>query len=163
MVNTCNTKQGIHHSVPHCFNVRMDLPDIRRQNLRSYLRERCKGNAADLARRINRSPSHVHDVLVGKKSFGEKFARSIEPLMGAPKMWLDQLDAKIDQQPVLATIAREVSPSYSSDETEAQLLTAFRMLTAAQQRTHLQHIQDDATHNQEVMTELLHRQQSQRS
>lgn len=68
----------------------MDFPDLRRANFRLFLNEECSGNAAEAARRIKRSPSQVNDLLSARKSFGEKFARNIEPLMAKPLGWLDQ-------------------------------------------------------------------------
>lgn len=69
--------------------VGMDLKQIRLLNLDRYLKHECGGNAAELARRIKRSPSQVNDLFAGRKSFGEKLARAIENEIGAVSGCLD--------------------------------------------------------------------------
>ena len=61
---------------------------VRRCRLHCYLRQRDMA-AADLARRIARSPSHVSDLLNGRKSFGERAARHIEQSLALPSGYLD--------------------------------------------------------------------------
>lgn len=87
----CNTERGIHHLMhPECNSQMANTPDIRRARLRQFRDERCDGVDAELARRIGRSPSQVADMLVGRKSFGERIARDIEAELQLPDKWLDQ-------------------------------------------------------------------------
>ena len=67
----------------------MDLPDIRRRNLRRLIDERTDGNAAAFAELVGKSPSQINDMLHGRKAFGEKAARSIESAAKLPLMALD--------------------------------------------------------------------------
>lgn len=82
----------------------MEIQDLRRKNLRDYLQVDCENNAAELARRIKRSPSQVNDLLAGRKSFGEKFARIIEPLIGKSPGWLDAEHSTEDDSAFLARL-----------------------------------------------------------
>lgn len=66
--------------------------DHRLQRLLHYLSTECGDNRNELARRIGRSPSQTNDMLNGRKSFGEKIARSIEDRLGKPHGWLDLPD-----------------------------------------------------------------------
>lgn len=63
--------------------------DIRRERLRKFIDEHCSGNAAECARRADKSESQINDMLAGRKSFGEKVARSMEEKLGLPEHWLD--------------------------------------------------------------------------
>lgn len=67
----------------------MDIKDLRLANLRAILETEFGGNAAELSRQLGRSASQINDLFGGRKSFGEKFARTIEPLLGKPALWLD--------------------------------------------------------------------------
>lgn len=67
----------------------MDLVEIRRKNLSHYCEDECGGNETELARRAKRAQSQIHDMLAGKKSFGEKIARAIEANINKPRGWLD--------------------------------------------------------------------------
>lgn len=78
----CNTLRGIHRLVVMCANAYMRIDDLRRANLLAYCRRECGGNQADLARRANRKPNQISDMLAGRKSFGEKVAREIEANLG---------------------------------------------------------------------------------
>lgn len=66
-----------------------DIKQIRLLNLSKYLEEECGGNAAELARRLQRSPSQINDLFAGRKSFGEKFARYAEKKLGQEPFSLD--------------------------------------------------------------------------
>lgn len=64
-----------------------DDASIRRANLRSL-----RLDPTQLKRKAGRTYSYWRDLLQSdKKSFGEKVARSIEPDLGLPRGWLDQL------------------------------------------------------------------------
>lgn len=52
-----------------------DPQQHRRSALRRWMDTHVGGNASALARRLGRSPAQINDVLAGRKSFGEKFAR----------------------------------------------------------------------------------------
>lgn len=86
----------------------MDISELRRHNFKRFISEDCDGNAAEAARRIKRSSSQVNDLISGRKSFGEKFARDIEPLMGKPRDWLDQDHNSYDLPPADAQFLNEV-------------------------------------------------------
>jgi hypothetical protein len=70
-------------------NVGMEDQEIRRQRLRAWINANLNGNEAELARQTNRKPSQISDTLAGRKSFGEKLARSIERKLRMPKDYLD--------------------------------------------------------------------------
>lgn len=66
----------------------IDLPKIRRENLEK-IRDKL-GSAAELARKVERSPQQINDTLTGKKSFGPKIARYIEEKLGLRSGYLDE-------------------------------------------------------------------------
>ena len=91
-----NTEPGIHRPGASGSNRGMDWAAIRLANLKAYLQTECGGNAAELARRIRRSPSQTNDLLQGRKAFGEKLARSIEDNLGLFQGALDQEPSPVD-------------------------------------------------------------------
>jgi hypothetical protein len=75
-----------------------DLQQRRRQRLRQLSDDWFGGNDSALARAIGRTQSQISDMLLGRKSFGEKIARSIEDALSGPPYhlpsgWLDTVAA----------------------------------------------------------------------
>lgn len=70
-----------------------DLIEIRRQNLANLVDLH---GLAEVARRTKKPASQINDMLAGRKSFGEKVARSIERAWDekAPAYWLDSDDSR---------------------------------------------------------------------
>lgn len=81
--------------------------DIRRSNLRRYIRELFKGNQSRAASKLGKNPSYINDLLRDapgkkKKSFGERAARDIERKLSLPRL---ALDAQLtDRRPDLVSI-----------------------------------------------------------
>lgn len=65
------------------------IQERRRENLARWIKANCVG-VADAARKIDKSDSLLRGVLAGKKSFGEKLARSIEENGRMPRGLLDK-------------------------------------------------------------------------
>lgn len=63
---------------------------IRLTNLQAITKARGL-NPGDLAKLAGRKPSYYSDLLRGKKSFGEKAARTLEQALDLPRNWLDQI------------------------------------------------------------------------
>ncbi len=65
-----------------------DLPDIRRQNLRTLVDEH---TLTEVSRRMKKPASQINDMLAARKSFGEKVARSMEAAWDPDRApgWLD--------------------------------------------------------------------------
>lgn len=71
---------------------------IRLENLRRILNERRPAvTGAELARRMGVQRSYTSELLAGRKSFGEKVARTIEAALDLPRGWLDNAT---DEEPV---------------------------------------------------------------
>jgi hypothetical protein len=85
-----NTKQRLHHLVNCGLNGRMKKAEIRRARLRQLVDELSNGNITRFGELIDRSQSHVSDLLHGRKSFGEKAARDIERRLKLDEGWLDR-------------------------------------------------------------------------
>lgn len=66
----------------------MDVQQIRLTNF-DKIRQKY-GSKAELARRLNRKPQQINDMLAGKKSFGPKIARYIESTLQLPNGFLDE-------------------------------------------------------------------------
>lgn len=86
-----------------------DIADRRRARLRLAIDEWFGGVDSALARAADRPPAQISDMLVGRKSFGEKVARAIEERLAGPPCfmpsgWLDESGAK------------GVEPSKASDD-----------------------------------------------
>jgi phage repressor protein C with HTH and peptisase S24 domain len=86
----CNTTEGFHQMVKIRSNLGMEKADIRRANLRILINELAEGNGTKFAEMVGKKQSYISDVLRGKKSFGEKVARSIEVTLGLHKESLDK-------------------------------------------------------------------------
>lgn len=74
-----------------CFNEGMkeDLVNRRREGLAQMVAECTRGNQAAFAELVGRKASQISDMLMGRKSFGEKVARYLEERAGYPDGWLD--------------------------------------------------------------------------
>lgn len=81
------------------FDIGMDMPSIRRANLNRLYRRLSPDDVTGFGRIIGKSQSATSDLLLGRKSFGEKMARSIENNAGWPTMSLDQPDASANTEP----------------------------------------------------------------
>jgi hypothetical protein len=79
----------------------MTLKLIRIRRLKQLQAERGAAGPVELGRLIGRQGNQTSDLLHGRKSFGEKVARSIEEFAGLPSGWLDDpgdsRDGAIDQ------------------------------------------------------------------
>lgn len=69
----------------------MDINAIRRLNLGAIIKTDFGGNVSAFARRIDRKPSQILDVMAGRKGFGEKLARSIEEGLSLTPRVLDEI------------------------------------------------------------------------
>ena len=67
----------------------MNTASIRRHNLLTICETTFKGNETALSRKLEKAASQIHDMLNGKKAFGEKIARSIEQKLNLPQGYLD--------------------------------------------------------------------------
>ena len=77
----------------------MDMPSIRRANLIRQYRRLSPDDVTGFGKIIGKSQSATSDLLQGRKSFGEKMARSIERNAGWPAMSLDQPDGSGNTEP----------------------------------------------------------------
>lgn len=69
----------------------MSISDLRRENLRSYIKENFK-TRAEFADKIGKSASQVAMWFMksdGKRDIGEKLAREIESALNLPNGWMD--------------------------------------------------------------------------
>jgi transcriptional regulator with XRE-family HTH domain len=66
------------------------ISDTRLRNLRrliaQYDRQRLFADAAEM------NPSHLSQIVTGRRGLGENLARRIEETLGLPHLWLDQRD-----------------------------------------------------------------------
>lgn len=85
-----NTKKGFHHGVIFWSHDRMDMTSIRRANLKRLADNLAPGDVTGFGKIIGKSQSATSDLLHGRKSFGEKMARSIEKNAGLNPLALDQ-------------------------------------------------------------------------
>lgn len=79
------------------------------------------GSWAELARRINKRPSQISDMVRGKKSFGDRVARDIELKLGLPRLALDDPSAELQVVPVLRTTTPRRIPMWKLTDTHALL------------------------------------------
>lgn len=71
------------------FHNEMDMPAIRRANLNRLFQKLSPNDVTGFGKMIGKSQSATSDLLLGRKSFGEKMARSIETNAGWTLMSLD--------------------------------------------------------------------------
>jgi hypothetical protein len=107
---------------------------LRRRRLKAYM-QRLQMPAVELCRRIDRLPSHVSDLLNGRKSFGEKAARHIEHGLALPEGYLDSMDHPDEpMSPSLRLLLRfwgQLTPSQ-----RAQVSVQVMRLANAQREDH---------------------------
>jgi SOS-response transcriptional repressor LexA len=70
----------------------MDIQAIRRENLTRMFHRLSPDDVTGFSKIIGKSQSATSDLLLGRKSFGEKMARSIEKNAGWPLMSLDAFE-----------------------------------------------------------------------
>lgn len=97
------------------FNERMDLPAIRRRNLRKFIKTLGhgvgNGKPIDFCNKYpEMSEARLSQLLSETyrdgKSFGEKAARKVEKMIGKPTLWLDRLNADVGSDEVLEKFAQ---------------------------------------------------------
>lgn len=106
---------------------RMDIQEIRRQNLRTLVKEQFNGRIASLAAAVDRAPSYLSRCLTDnvhhQKGIGERFARDVEKKVFLPAYWLDLErdpaapafpDSKLDKTVSIRDL--ELSPVRTWDE-----------------------------------------------
>lgn len=68
--------------------IKNEMPEIRRENLRSWIQINCHGSQAAFVEKTGINQGELSGLLK-KKSFGEKKARDLEFQANMPKFWLD--------------------------------------------------------------------------
>ena len=86
----------------------MDMPTLRRKNLKKLFERLSPNDVTGFGRMIGKSQSATSDLLLGRKSFGEKMARSIEKNAGWAIMSLDQ-EANVEPGPDLKGLVPLIS------------------------------------------------------
>nr|WP_305882556.1 helix-turn-helix transcriptional regulator [Pseudomonas sp. NFACC05-1] len=88
--------RGIYLLVTVTDDLRMEISDIRRENLRALMKQRFDGRQARLADALGKSANYISRCLstapssAGSKNIGEEFARDIEAKLGLERYQLDQ-------------------------------------------------------------------------
>lgn len=88
--------QGIYLLVTVTDDSRMEISDIRRENLRALMKQRFDGKQARLADALGKSANYISRCLstapssAGSKNIGEDFARDIEMKLGLERYQLDR-------------------------------------------------------------------------
>ena len=99
----------------------MDTYEIRRQNFLRIRDEYCEGNATQLARKLNKSQSYIHRLLVplthsSSKTISEKTAKQITDAFSLPIGWMDISDKQANINPKTTRTAIEWSIVDYDDE-----------------------------------------------
>lgn len=68
---------------------RLEVSEVRRQNVLQLVEELCNGNMAQFARLIKRGHTYVHQICTGIRPIGEQIARYIEDALSLPPESLD--------------------------------------------------------------------------
>ena len=68
----------------------MDVQTNRRERLRQFIEEQHAGNVSRFAASVGKSQPQIADMLNGRKSFGERVARSLEESLGISAGYFDR-------------------------------------------------------------------------
>lgn len=68
----------------------MDVQENRRERLRQFIDDRYAGNVSRFAVSVGKSQPQIADMLNGRKSFGERVARSLEESLALPSGYFDR-------------------------------------------------------------------------
>jgi hypothetical protein len=79
-----------HQWVKECIFGSMEVQKNRRRRLQIWIALHHEGILLRFAKLVGKSNSQLQDVLRGRKSFGEKLARSLERAAKMPAGWLDE-------------------------------------------------------------------------
>ena len=79
------------------------------------------GSWAELARRIDKHPSQISDMVRGKKSFGSRVARDIESKLGLPRLSLDDPAAELQVVGLVRTTTSRNIPMWTLTDINALL------------------------------------------
>ena len=116
----CNTIWGIHQTVCSCCNASVTNEKDRAANRRRILQaliddpsREWKGVQSLFAKAAKRSPTQISDMLLKRKSFGDKLARSLCEQLGLPSDYFEQppgQPAAPSSQPQLRAIEGALDP-----------------------------------------------------
>lgn len=73
----------------------MDVKERRRQNLATLIDERSRGRQAEFANEYDINQGELSYLLLGKRPFGERKARTLERKLKLPEGWLDRGEEEI--------------------------------------------------------------------
>ena len=93
-----NIVWGFDRCASSCVNAEMKIADIRRNNLSALCKKMTGGNVTRFGELIGKSQSATSDLLLGRKSFGEKMARSIEENLDLVSGYLDNINVFFDEK-----------------------------------------------------------------
>lgn len=89
MGNVFVNPEDIYQGVIETYSERMNIYEIRRENLARLIESRFDGRQRGLADAIDRQPDYISRVLKGAKNIGEAFARHVEKSLGLQTGALD--------------------------------------------------------------------------
>lgn len=95
--DVCNTVWGFPQEDFLELNGGMKIADVRRSNLIALMKKMTDGNITRFGELIGRSQSATSDLMSGRKSFGEKMARSIEQHLNLPALYLDNINVFVSE------------------------------------------------------------------
>lgn len=85
---------------------------LRRERLRAWIQENHAGTQASFVAAVGINQGELSGLLNGKKSFGEKKARSLESAARMPEGYLDSSDDPTAAVPVASVLETETKPGY---------------------------------------------------
>lgn len=101
----------------------MEISDIRRENLRSLMKQRFEGKQARLADALGKSANYISRCLstsmpaASRKNIGEDFAREIEQALGLDRYQLDRVGMPRDENRTeIASNAQYIGPIDAWDD-----------------------------------------------
>ncbi len=86
---TINSILDVDDTVSKWYKGGVENKEIRHQNLKWLIKERCNDTAAEMGRRLNRSPAQIGALVRKERNIGDKLAREIESVFGLEKGWMD--------------------------------------------------------------------------
>jgi len=94
----------------------MDVFEIRKNNLETLLAQR--GKAAEIAGKVDSTPSYLSTIKNGTRRMGDEMARRIEEAEGLEHGWLDRIHPGVGMGLESLTSAEEISFSSMDDLAE---------------------------------------------
>lgn len=86
-----NSKTEVALCLAECYDLAMEIKEIRHKNLEFLLEKHCGKSQADLGRKTGLGPAYTYQLVSKRRPMGDRTARKIEKAFELSRGWMDSL------------------------------------------------------------------------